>query len=74
MDVAVAVAVGRGLAARDCEPLAPPGADPDPDPVAPWPLPVDTPRELEESFNPECPESVDIQVLEVPLSSSCFLL
>ena len=64
----------RSLAARVWEPLAPPGPDPDPDPVAPCPLSVDTPRELEESFKRGFPESVDAEGLDVPLFSSGFLL
>ena len=66
--------VGRDLAARDCEPLAPPRPDPDPDAAAPRLLPVDTPRELEERFEPGFRGSVDAWRLEVLLSSSCFLL
>jgi hypothetical protein len=58
-----------GLAARSCEPLAPP----EPEPV-PNPFPVDTPRELEGRFEPRCPESMGTQGLEVPPSGACFLL
>jgi hypothetical protein len=74
--------VARGLAARSCDLLAPPGPEPkpgpgtkpEPAPVAPRTPPVDAPRELGERFGPGCPESVDTKGLEVLPSGSCFLL
>lgn len=75
-------AVARGLAARSCELLVPPGPEPVPEPepepelapVAPSPSPVDAPRELEERLEPGFPYSGDAQGLEVAPFSACFLL
>jgi len=74
--VGVDEGAGARLAARSCEPLAPPEPEPEPepDPAAPKRPPVGAPRELEERFGPGGRESVEAQGLEVWLSSACFLL